>query len=63
MTRNASEFAHCDLRAWVFKENPLGMFAPANSDVNCGKGQDFSLLEKPTKIAPWLPAGAAHYMI
>ncbi len=43
------EFVHYDLHAWVFKNNPLGMFAPTNPNVNC-KGSAFSLLEKPTKM-------------
>ncbi|HEU4924242.1 MAG TPA: hypothetical protein VFT23_14335, partial [Burkholderiales bacterium] len=44
------EFAHYDLHAWLFKDNPLGMFAPTNPNVSC-KGI-FALLEKPTKIVP-----------
>jgi hypothetical protein len=43
------EYVHYDLHAWLFKNNPLGMFAPTNPDVSC-KGSDFSLLEKPTKM-------------
>jgi hypothetical protein len=42
-------FVHYDLHAWLFKENPLGMFSPTNPDVTC-EGYDFSLLEHPTKI-------------
>lgn len=45
------EFVHYDLHAWLFKNNPLGMFAATNPDVNC-KGSNFSLLEKPTKMMP-----------
>jgi hypothetical protein len=45
------EFVHYDLHAWVFKDNPLGMFAPTNPNVTC-KGYDFSLLEKPTRMMP-----------
>ena len=37
--------------AWLFKNNPLGMFAPTNPDVSC-EGYDFSLLEMPTKMMP-----------
>jgi hypothetical protein len=44
------EFAHYDLHAWLFKANPLGMFAPTNPNVTC-KG-NFALLEKATKIVP-----------
>jgi len=42
------EFHHYDLHAWLFKDNPLGMFAPTNPKVNC-KGS-FALLESPTKM-------------
>jgi hypothetical protein len=42
------EFHHYDLHAWLFKDNPLGMFAPTNPKVNC-KGS-FALLEQPTKM-------------
>jgi hypothetical protein len=42
-------YAHYDLHAWLFKDNPLGMFSPTNPDVSC-EGADFSLLEMPTKL-------------
>jgi len=45
------EFVHYDLHAWLFKDNPLGMFAPTNPNVSC-EGYDFSLLEKPTMMVP-----------
>ena len=43
------EFVHYDLHAWLFKANPLGMFAATNPTVSC-KNADFALLEKPTKM-------------
>lgn len=43
------EFVHYDLHAWLFKDNPNGMFSPTNPDVTC-EDYDFSLLEHPTKI-------------
>lgn len=43
------EFVHYDLHAWLFKDNPLGMFAATNPKVNC-KGYDYALLEKPTRM-------------
>jgi len=43
------EFVHYDMHAWLFKENPLGMFAPTNPNVSC-ESFDFALLEKPTKM-------------
>ena len=43
------EFVHYDLHAWLFKDNPNGMFSPTNPDVTC-QGYDFGLLEHPTKI-------------
>lgn len=45
------EFVHYDLHVWLFKHNPLGMFAPTNPNVTC-KSSEFSLLEKPTKMMP-----------
>jgi hypothetical protein len=45
------EFLHYDLHAWLFKENPLGMFAPTHPDVHC-EGYDFDLLEHPKKLVP-----------
>jgi hypothetical protein len=45
------EFVHYDLHAWLFKDNPLGMFSPTNPDVKCD-GADYSLLEMPTKMVP-----------
>ena len=44
-------FHHYDLHAWLFKENPLGMFAPTNPNVSCAD-YEFALLEKPTKLMP-----------
>ena len=43
------EFAHYDLHAWLFKENPLGMFSPTNPNVSC-EGYDHALLEMGTKM-------------
>lgn len=43
------QYVHYDLHAWLFKNNPLGMFAPTNPDVSC-KDSDFALLEAPTKM-------------
>jgi hypothetical protein len=42
-------FVHYDLHAWLFKDNPLGLFSPTNPEVKCD-GYDFELLEEPTKI-------------
>ena len=44
-------YVHYDLHAWLFKDNPLGMFAPINPNVTC-EGYDFSLLEMPTRLMP-----------
>ena len=45
------EYVHYDLHAWLFKNNPLGIFSPTNPKVNC-KGYEYSLLEKPTMMVP-----------
>lgn len=42
-------FHHYDLHAWLFKDNPLGMFTPTNPDVSC-EHAEFSLMELPTRI-------------
>ena len=42
-------FHHYDLHAWLFKDNPLGMFTPTNPNVSCNDAQ-FSLMEMPTKL-------------
>lgn len=44
-------YHHYDLHAWLFKDNPLGLFAPTNPNVKC-EGYDFDILEHPTKIVP-----------
>ena len=44
-------FHHYDLHAWLFKDNPNGMFSPTNPDVSCD-GYDFSLAEMPPKLVP-----------
>ena len=44
-------YHHYDLHAWLFKDNPLGMFSPTNPDVTCDD-TDFALLEEPTRIVP-----------
>jgi hypothetical protein len=44
-------FHHYDLHAWLFKDNPNGMFSPTHPDITC-EDTEFSLLEMPTKIVP-----------
>lgn len=44
-------FTHYDLHAWLFKDNPNGMFTPTNPDVSC-KDADYQLMEMPTKLVP-----------
>lgn len=44
-------YQHYDLHVWLYKENPLGMFAPTNPAVSC-KGAAFDLLSHPTKLVP-----------
>jgi hypothetical protein len=29
------EYVHYDLQAWLFKDKPLGIFAPTNPNVSC----------------------------
>lgn len=44
-------FHHYDLHAWLFKDNPNGMFSPTHPDITC-EDTEFSLLEMPTKMVP-----------
>ena len=44
-------FHHYDLHAWLFKDNPLGMFSPTNPNVTC-EGAEFKLMAMPTKLVP-----------
>ncbi|HEU4698303.1 MAG TPA: hypothetical protein VFS40_03935, partial [Gemmatimonadales bacterium] len=46
---------HYDLHVWLWKTNPLGMYAPTNPTVTCPKaGYSFA------EAAPRLVSGAAH---
>jgi hypothetical protein len=45
------EFVHYDLHAWLFRDNPNGMFSPTNPNVKCNEAE-FPMLEKPTKMMP-----------
>lgn len=44
-------FTHYDLHAWLFKENPLGVFAHTHPEITC-EGYDFSIMAHPTKLLP-----------
>jgi len=45
------QYVHYDLHAWLFKDNPLGMFTPTNPNASCDS-YDFGLLEMPTRLMP-----------
>ena len=42
---------HYDLHAWIFRDNPEGMFHPVNPDVKCPEGP-FTFLEEPPAMVP-----------
>ena len=42
------QFVNYDLHAWIFKPNPIGMFAATNPEVKC-EGYEHALLEPPNK--------------
>ena len=46
-----AQLHHYDLHAWIFKENPLGMFSPVNPDVKCPPGP-YTFLEEAPKMVP-----------
>jgi hypothetical protein len=46
------ELHHYDLHAWLFKDNPEGMFHPVNPEVTCEGKHGYALLEEPPKDVP-----------
>ncbi len=42
---------HYDLHVWLFKENPMGLFAAINPDVSC-RDYGYALLEEPPAAVP-----------
>ncbi len=46
------ELHHYDLHAWLYKENPLGVFHHSNPNVNCAKAAGYPIREAPTRIVP-----------
>ena len=46
------ELHHYDLHAWLWKDNPEGMFSPVNPDVTCEGKHPYALFEEPPKGVP-----------
>ena len=42
---------HYDLHAWLYKENPDGLYAPTNPNVGCA-GHPYALMENPPASVP-----------
>ena len=45
------EMSHYDLHVWLYKTNPLGVFAPTNPDVKC-TGHPYRLVEEAPAQVP-----------
>jgi hypothetical protein len=45
------ELSHYDLHVWLYKPNPLGVFAPTNPRVTC-KGHPYRLAEEAPHLVP-----------
>lgn len=45
------ELTHYDLHVWLYKQNPLGTFAPTNPDVKCA-GHPYRLVEEAPMLVP-----------
>ena len=45
------EMTHYDLHVWLYKPNPLGIFAPTNPDVKC-TGHPYRLVEESPMLVP-----------
>ena len=46
------ELHHYDLHVWLFMENPAGLFAHSNPDVNCDGQWGYPVVEEEAKIVP-----------
>jgi hypothetical protein len=42
---------HYDLHVWLWKANPVGLFAPTNPDVRCGS-YGYTLAEEAPHLVP-----------
>jgi hypothetical protein len=42
---------HYDLHVWLYKPNPLGIFAPTNPSVKC-TGHPYRLVEEAPELVP-----------
>ena len=47
-----AELHHYDLHAWLFKENPAGLFHHINPTVECVGKKPYALEEKPPPAVP-----------
>ncbi|MBI3804126.1 MAG: hypothetical protein HY282_10240 [Nitrospirae bacterium] len=43
------EMVHYDLRVWLFKENPAGLYSPTNPEVTCPRKLAYRFQEKPPR--------------
>ncbi len=46
------ELHHYDLHAWLFDDNPAGLFSDTNPNVKCVGKRPYALLEKPPPTVP-----------
>ena len=44
-----AQMTHWDLHVWLYKPNPLGMFAPTNPNIKC-TGYSYAMVEEPPKL-------------
>lgn len=44
------EMVHYDLRVWLFKENPSGLYNPTNPEVACPRTLAYRFEEKPPRL-------------
>jgi hypothetical protein len=50
------EMTHYDLRVWLFKNNPSGLYSPTNPDVECPRTLAYRFEEKPPRRVKQQPS-------
>ncbi len=50
------DFVHYDLRVWLFKDNPAGLYSPTNPTVKCPPTLAYRFEEEPPRIVQRRPS-------
>lgn len=50
------EMVHYNLRMWLFKKNPAGLYSPTNPEVKCPRTLAYRFEEKPPRLVKQQPS-------